>query len=143
MKTIILFVLTGVLLMVSHADAFAQKSRDPVSDDTSVSFKVYGVCEQCKHRIEEALKVKGVKSAEWNIDTKILSLVYDPSHISLERIQKKIISAGHDTYEKKANDAVYNALPSCCHYREMESMDNSREQPVDDSTNSLSKETQG
>lgn len=95
------------------------KSR---SKDTAISFKVYGVCEQCKHRIEEALKVKGIESADWNIDTKILALTYNSARISLDKIQNKITGAGHDTYQKKANNVVYNQLPSCCHYREIENM---------------------
>jgi len=85
--------------------------------DSITSFVVYGVCEQCKHRIEGALKIKGIRSAEWNVDTKMLSVQYDPATIALEKIHTKIAGVGHDTKLKKADDAVYNALPSCCHYR--------------------------
>jgi copper chaperone CopZ len=70
--------------------------------DTATTFKVFGVCEQCKQRIEGALKVKGIKSAVWNIDSKMLSVSYSPSKISLEKIHNRI-AAGHDTYLKKAN----------------------------------------
>jgi hypothetical protein len=91
--------------------------------DTSVSFKVFGVCAGlCKPRIDAAAIGKGVKSAVWNVDTKILAIVYEPSKTSLEKIENRIVEAGHDLENKKANDAVYNALPSCCHYREIESM---------------------
>ncbi|MEJ7677261.1 MAG: heavy-metal-associated domain-containing protein [Segetibacter sp.] len=69
--------------------------------DTAISFKVFGVCEQCKNRIEEALKVKGIVSADWNIDTKILALTYNPARISLDKIHSKITAAGHDTYQKR------------------------------------------
>ncbi len=93
-----------------------------VLKDTATTFKVFGVCEQCKQRIEGALKVKGIKSAVWNIDSKMLSVSYSPSKISLEKIHNRI-AAGHDTYLKKANDAAYNALPKCCYYREIESME--------------------
>ncbi|WP_018613548.1 TonB-dependent receptor domain-containing protein [Segetibacter koreensis] len=109
-------------LVFVNLESFAQASNNPLHD-TTVAFKVYGVCEQCKHRIENALKVKGITLADWNIDTKILSLSFDPSRISLEKIQNKITAAGHDTYEKKATDVAYNQLPSCCHYRETENMD--------------------
>ncbi|GAC1584423.1 MAG: hypothetical protein NVS3B19_00490 [Ginsengibacter sp.] len=88
------------------------------STDTTVVFKVFGLCEQCKRRIEGAAKVNGVRTAVWDIDSKMLTVKYNPSKISLEKINNKIVAVGHDTYLKKANDAVYSALPKCCLYRE-------------------------
>lgn len=90
------------------------------AQETSTSFKVYGNCEQCKNRIETAVHVKGVNKADWNVDTKILSVTYNPSVISLENIHQKIADAGHDTELKKAKDEIYNALPPCCQYRKKE-----------------------
>ena len=119
-------------LFFSAITGYAQQGKPP-SKDSTTAFKVFGVCEQCKHRIEESLKVKGVKRADWNIETKMLSLTYDPSKISIEKIHNKIAAAGHDTYIKKANDAVYKALPKCCYYREMESMDETT--PITDTAN--------
>ena len=92
--------------------------------DSTITFKVFGACEQCKDRIEKAVKSKGVKTAVWNVDSKQLLLVYDPSKISIEKIQNKIVAVGHDLENKKAKNIVYNALPQCCHYREMETMMN-------------------
>ena len=101
-------------LLFSGTVSFSQ------SKDSTISFKVFGACEQCKERIEDVLKIKGVKSAVWDVDSQELSLVYNPSKISLEKIQNKIVAAGHDLDNKKANVTVYNALPKCCHYRELE-----------------------
>ena len=64
-------------------------------------------------------KEKGLRSAIWDVDTKLLSLDYDPSITSPEKVQERIADAGHDTQLKKAKDLVYNELPDCCHYREM------------------------
>lgn len=88
------------------------------SVDSIVTFKVYGNCEMCKNRIEKAAKGKGIKSAIWDVDTKFLSLDYDASITSPEKVQERIAGAGHDTQLKKAKDFVYNELPDCCHYRE-------------------------
>jgi len=85
----------------------------------SISFKVFGACEQCKDRIETTLKIKGVKNANWNVDTKQLALEYNPAVISLEKIENKIVAVGHDLVNKKAKNIIYKALPSCCHYREL------------------------
>jgi hypothetical protein len=48
----------------------------------------------------------------------MLSIVYDPSLIHLQQIKSKILSVGHDLENQKATDAIYNALPECCHYRD-------------------------
>ncbi|HVG15732.1 MAG TPA: TonB-dependent receptor [Chitinophagaceae bacterium] len=108
-------------LIFFSTHSYAQRSKSAA--DTVVSFKVFGVCEMCKDRIEGALKVRGISSAEWNVDSKLLSLRYDPSKTTIEKIHNKIASVGHDTHLKKAKDAVYNALPACCKHREIDSMD--------------------
>jgi hypothetical protein len=119
MKTILFFLIliTGSTSLTS----FAQVAK-PVSKDTSVSFKVFGACEQCKARIEGVVKGRGVKKVNWDVDSKILSLTYNPAQVSLEKIQNRIVAVGHDLDNKKAKDNVYKELPSCCHYREMETM---------------------
>ena len=86
---------------------------------TSTVFKVFGACEECKDRIELAIKVRGVRLGIWNVETKMLILEYDSTVISLGKIQNKIVAVGHDLETKKANDKVYNNLDACCHYREM------------------------
>lgn len=105
----------SLYLLMAPAIFFALSAH---AQDSSVVFKVSGLCDQCKHRIEEAAKGKGVLSASWDIDTKLLSLVFNPSQTSLEKIQGRIVAVGHDLETKKAKDWVYNDLPSCCHYRE-------------------------
>jgi outer membrane receptor for ferrienterochelin and colicin/copper chaperone CopZ len=102
--------------------SFAQDAKNgPI---VSTSFKVFGACEQCKTRIESALKIKGVKIGVWDVDTKMLTLEYDTSQISIDKIQNKIVAVGHDLVGKKAKDIIYKQLPECCHYREMELEEN-------------------
>ena len=96
---------------------FAQDAKN--EKFTSTVFKVFGACEECKDRIELAIKGRGVRLGIWNVETKMLILEYDSTVISLEKIQNKILSVGHDLETKKANDNVYNSLYACCRYREM------------------------
>ena len=96
---------------------FAQDAKN--DKFTSTVFKVFGACEECKDRIELAIKGRGVRLGIWNVETKMLILEYDSTVISLEKIQNKILSVGHDLETKKANDKVYNSLDACCRYREM------------------------
>lgn len=107
-KNIFLLILSAFIFLSSHA-----QDNAIVSD----TFKVFGECTQCKQRIEKALKIKGINSANWNIRTEMLAVSYNPSVIQLDDIHSKIAAVGHDTEVKKATDKVYNALPECCLYR--------------------------
>src|SRR3954447_12586356 len=115
------FICLLLFCLLTGIAAEAQNDKTTQHDTTAI-FKVYGVCSQCKHRIEEALQVKGIAAANWNVDTKMLTVAYSAAHISLEKINNKIAAAGHDTYYKKADDADYYALPKCCYYRQLNSM---------------------
>ena len=100
-KYILLLSLTFVSLV-----NFAQDAKN--KSYTATSFKVFGACEQCKTRIELAVKLKGVKTGIWDVDSKILTLEYDPSVISLEKIQNHILAVGHDLENQKAKDIIFN-----------------------------------
>ncbi|MFN0047707.1 MAG: heavy-metal-associated domain-containing protein [Cytophagales bacterium] len=90
-------------------------NANPLHDETT-TFKVYGNCEMCKKRIETSLKKPGITSANWNVDTKIVTLVYNSHSIALEDIHKAIAAAGYDTEKEKASDKAYSKLPECCQY---------------------------
>lgn len=81
-------------------------------------FGVKGSCDMCKERIEKAAKgVNGVLPAHWDKDTQMIHLQYDPQKTSPKAISKAIAKVGHDTDMDKADKAVYDKLPACCHYR--------------------------
>lgn len=80
---------------------------------------VRGVCGMCKKRIEEtAYGIRGVQSAQWSAEKQALKVVYDGSKTDSETIQKRIALIGHDTPQYKADQATYDKLPACCHYRD-------------------------
>lgn len=72
----------------------------------------------CKARIEEASLIKGVKMAEWDKKSKMLSVVYNTQKTDLLTIQRAIIEVGHDADSLKAAQAAYGKLPGCCQYRD-------------------------
>lgn len=80
-------------------------------------FKVFGNCDMCKTRIEKAVKMKEVKYAKWNKDTKMLKVAFE-STIDVDSLHKRVAEVGHDTEKFKAKDEVYAALPKCCLYRD-------------------------
>jgi copper chaperone CopZ len=106
MKTLRHFTLT--ILLFCGLGAFAQ--------DKTETFKVFGNCGMCKSRVEKAAKAEGATTAVWDKDTKMMTVSFDPAKSSLEAIQKKIASVGHDTELFTAPDKVYDKLPGCCLY---------------------------
>lgn len=115
MKTLPLsLILWGI--MMGLQPTLAQNKTPSVITQTLL---VRGNCGQCKERIETAVDVKGVKFAEWNKKTQILTITYKPSVISIEDIKAHILKVGHDVDTLHADDNAYNALPACCKYREV------------------------
>jgi periplasmic mercuric ion binding protein len=111
------FLIAVVAAVIWSAGLLAQiQDQQTASTQKTEAIKVWGNCNMCKARIEKAAKAEGVVKAEWNKDTKILNLVYNPSVISSDAIQKKIAAVGHDTEKYRADDQVYNSLDACCHY---------------------------
>ena len=84
--------------------------------DTVIS--VQGNCKSCKKTIETAVKsLDGIQKASWNTSTKKLSITFDQSIISLQKIENKIAASGYDTDDVKATEESYNSLHSCCKYQ--------------------------
>ena len=108
MKKIIL-----ALALLVGTISFAQNKS------AKATVEVDGVCNMCKERIEKAaIKAKGVKVANWDVNTHELKLIYDERKTSLKSIQQSVADAGHDTKEIKATDAAYHSLHTCCLYRD-------------------------
>ena len=84
--------------------------------DKTESFKAFGNCEMCKNRIEKAVKTEGISKANWNVDSKIMTVTYDINETNIDEIQKKIVAAGHDTEKFSAEADVYMKLPGSCRY---------------------------
>lgn len=113
-------------LLLFWQAGFSQDSK-AARGDTSAVIKVFGNCVMCKSRIEEAVRIRGVHSAVWDIPSKMLTLRYNPAVVSLDKIHQHIANAGHDTELKKADDEVYNNLPDCCKYRKPAGQENSND----------------
>jgi len=93
----------------------ARAQKTPILKSETI--KVWGNCETCKKRIENAAKSAGATTAMWNEDSQLLDLSYDAGKTSGKKIQEKIAASGHDTQDETANINRYDALPGCCKYR--------------------------
>ncbi|WP_430815658.1 efflux RND transporter periplasmic adaptor subunit [Carboxylicivirga sp. RSCT41] len=104
--------------LYERLDNIQKKSSFVVAHAT---IQVAGNCDMCKERIENAaLSVAGVSSADWSADKQELHVNYQSDKAKTDKIQKAIAKVGHDTEKYKADDAVYDALHSCCQYPRME-----------------------
>ncbi len=105
-------ILIGMMLIFFTFSAKAQENKNAKYD-----IEVNGNCEMCKKRIEKAaFSVKGVKSANWNIDNHMLHLILNEEKASVNDVKKAIAKVGHDTDDVKATEEEYNTLNGCCLY---------------------------
>lgn len=105
----------GIVLFLAM---FAITANAQDSKKQEAEFKVKGVCNDCKMRIENAAYIKGVKFAEWNKETDVIKVIYNPLKVELEQIHQSIADAGHTTDKIEASKEAYKKLPQCCAYED-------------------------
>ena len=106
------FRLTLLGLLVSFFTIAQSKNQTAV-------IEVDGVCGMCKSRIEKAcLQTKGVKLANWDVETHQLKLIFNNQKTDLDAIKSNIASVGHDTDNYKATEEAYMSVNMCCRYRD-------------------------
>jgi copper chaperone CopZ len=83
--------LLTVFMMVSSC-GFSQKNTKEIKIQTSAQ------CGMCKERIEGAFVYEaGVKKTTLDLQTKILTVVYNPSKTDEHKIRKSINNLGYET----------------------------------------------
>lgn len=90
------------------------------TEDTShletETIRVRGNCEMCKETIENAVAEMPSAKGEWNINTKVLNVQFDPKQTDFKSIMKNVARVGYDNELYLADDKVYNSVASCCLY---------------------------
>lgn len=107
-------VLSFLLVVTSAFTASAQKKADP--PQKKETFKVWGECGMCKKNIEKAAKDSGATTANWDTDSKQLTITYNTTKTSNQKIQQAIAAAGYDTRDLTADNTAYDKLHECCKY---------------------------
>jgi mercuric ion binding protein len=105
---IIKFLAAGFMGMAIATVSMAQSKTE--------SFAVSGNCGMCKSNIEKAAKKAGAQTANWNKETKKLTVTYSSSTTNTAKIQQRIADAGYDNAGFKAPDNAYQKLETCCQY---------------------------
>jgi len=107
MKTFKIFSVIAICLTLATS-SFAQSKTDNIP--------VSGNCGMCKNNIEKAAKKAGATSADWNTESKILTVKYNSSTTNAAKIQQSIAAVGYDTRDVKGSDEAYEKLHACCKY---------------------------
>lgn len=78
--------------------------------------QVYGACDIAKKKIDSAARLEGVIKADWNKESKLLTIKYDSTKVSIDAILKNVAMAGFDNERYFADDYAYEELPDSCKY---------------------------
>jgi periplasmic mercuric ion binding protein len=114
MKTAIaLFTLTLALFVAPSV-----KGQSPTPSNSryqEVKIMTSAVCEMCETTIENKMfKTKGVRTSSLDVPTKVLTVLYDTKHTSVETIRKAINDVGYDADDSPATAEAYEKLHACC-----------------------------
>lgn len=103
------FTLILIIILATVVTVFGKNKTEKI--------KVKGNCGMCEKRIEKAaLETNGVSSADWNKETKELTVVFNDSKTSVASIHQAVAAVGHDTDKVKASNETYDKLHACCKY---------------------------
>jgi copper chaperone CopZ len=81
----------------------------------TIIIKTSAQCEQCKERIESVLAFeKGIKSSKLDLETKQITVVFQPAKTDPETIKKTISKTGYDADDVRKDEKAYNKIPECC-----------------------------
>ncbi|MGE5480538.1 MAG: heavy-metal-associated domain-containing protein [Chloroflexota bacterium] len=105
MRSIKLFAALAIAFVIMAVSAWAAEAK----------IKTSAVCGECKDRIENVIgKLDGIEKANLDVDTKILTVKFDDTKISLDKIRKKLAQTGYDADNVVREKRAYNKLPKCC-----------------------------
>jgi mercuric ion binding protein len=87
----------------------------------TVRIKTSAICEQCKERIENDLSFeKGIKSSNLDLNTKVVTVVYNSKKTNEQKIREAITKIGYDADSLAADPKSYKKLPDCCKHESTE-----------------------
>ena len=115
MKRTFFFSTLFLFMLCQPTIASAQTTASATAGMTS-KFKVLGNCGMCEKRIEKAAKIKGVTFADWDVDSKMLTIHFNEKKVTPGKVHQAVAAVGHDTDKVRASDKVYAKLHGCCQY---------------------------
>lgn len=107
-KMLLVSMLVALVSMSAGAQTQGKKQE-------TVQIKTSAVCDMCKKTLEKAMAYeKGVKSSSLDVDSKVLTVVFDSRKTSVDNVRKAVTETGYDADGKPAEERAYNRLDDCC-----------------------------
>lgn len=107
-----------ICLLFGAATAMAQNKPDTATAKQGLQelrIKTSAVCDMCKETLEKAMAYeKGVKHANLDVNSKMLTVQYDPKKTTPEKIRRAVSEAGYDADGVPADARAYDNLNACC-----------------------------
>ncbi|MGB3946668.1 MAG: heavy metal-associated domain-containing protein [Bacteroidia bacterium] len=102
---LILFVLT----LLPYTSKAQENKTEEIKIKTSV------MCDMCKTTIEKELAFeKGVKKSTVDVESKIVTVQYNPKKTTPDKIRTAISKIGYDADDVPADTKAYKNLNTCC-----------------------------
>ena len=102
-----------LLLMLTSAFSFAQNKTKKVA---TAAIQTSAVCEMCENLIVHKTLAfeKGVKHAEMDVKSGLLSIRYRQDKTSLKHLRRVISNLGYSADSVEADSLAYEKLHFCC-----------------------------
>jgi len=116
MKKIVIALMAIVALSIGAKAQQVTDSLTYTKDSMAVAnIKTSAVCDMCKETLEKAMAYeKGVKKSDLNVESKIITVTFDPKKTSLGKIRIAITKVGYDADGLAADKNAYDNLNPCC-----------------------------
>jgi copper chaperone CopZ len=99
----------GLFILMLMFTGFGFSQSEEVKINTSAQ------CDMCKKRIEDKLNyTSGVKYAELDVDSKVLTVKYSTKKLSKKKVQTIVSDLGYNADDVKRNETAHSKLPGCC-----------------------------
>ena len=103
---------SALILIVFFVTAEKTQAQSTTAE---VKIKTSATCDMCKETIEKNLAFeKGIKKSVLDVDTKVLTVTYNPEKTSPEKIRLAISKIGYDADDVPADEKAYKKLDDCC-----------------------------
>jgi periplasmic mercuric ion binding protein len=107
--------IASALLVVMTMLISIQKVNAQTEATSEIKIKTSAICDMCKETIEKNLAFeKGVKKSALDVDTKIITVTYNPKKTTPEKIRLAIAKSGYDADDVPADAKAYKKLDDCC-----------------------------
>lgn len=108
-------IISTLLFFFFFTALLAQKEPVFVNGDYKIEIQTSGICEMCQYTMEKDLTFeKGVKSAEFDLEHKTMSIVYNPGKTDPHSLRTRITELGYHADTLARNQNAYENLPMCC-----------------------------